>query len=138
MLKCQKYIKQVSSDDPIWDNVMKFAADHLVSMNIVEFCYRCSKTVTSDRLLNFSRGLLNRRARPRSPTSDIRLEFIRASIEGLNENEIVINDRTILKTIENEAFKIARCLIDDNLQELEYTKKEINSFYKEVGIKEKI
>lgn len=53
-------------------------------------------------------------------------------------NEIVINDRTILKTIENEAFKIARCLIDDNLQELEYTKKEINSFYKEIGIKEKI
>ena len=53
-------------------------------------------------------------------------------------NEIIINDRTILKTIENEAFKIARCLIDDNLQELEYTKKEINSFYKEVGIKEKI
>ena len=95
MLKCQKYIKQVSSDDPIWDNVMKFAADHLVSMNIVEFCYRCSKTVTSDRLLNFSRGLLNRRARPRSPTSDIRLEFIRASIEGLNENEIVINDKSI-------------------------------------------
>lgn len=53
-------------------------------------------------------------------------------------NEIVINDRTILKTIENEAFKIAKCLIDDNLQELEYTKKEINSFYKEIGIKEKI
>ena len=53
-------------------------------------------------------------------------------------NEIVINDRTILKTIENEAFKVARCLIDDNLQELEYTKKEINSFYKEIGIKEKI
>ena len=53
-------------------------------------------------------------------------------------NEIVINDRTILKTIENEAFKVARCLIDDNLQELEYTKKEINSFYKEIGIKGKI
>ena len=53
-------------------------------------------------------------------------------------NEIIINDRTILKTIENEAFKIARCLIDDNLQELEYTKKEINTFYKEVGIKGKI
>ena len=53
-------------------------------------------------------------------------------------NEIVIKDRTILKAIENEALKIARCLIDDNLQELEYTKKEINSFYKEIGIKEKI
>ena len=53
-------------------------------------------------------------------------------------NEIVIKDRTILKTIENEAFKIARCLIDDDLQELEYTKKEINSFYKKVGIKRKI
>ena len=53
-------------------------------------------------------------------------------------NEIIINDRTILKTIENEAFKVARCLIDDNLQELEYTKKEINTFYKEVGIKGKI
>ena len=53
-------------------------------------------------------------------------------------NEIIINDRTILKTIENEAFKIAKCLIDDNFQELEYTKKEINTFYKEVGIKRKI
>ena len=53
-------------------------------------------------------------------------------------NEIIIKDRTILKTIENEAFKIAKCLIDDNLQELEYTKKEINSFYKKVGIKRKI
>ena len=52
-------------------------------------------------------------------------------------NEIVINDRTILKVIENEALKIARCLMSDNLQELEYTKKDINCFYKQVGIKEK-
>ena len=53
-------------------------------------------------------------------------------------NEIVIKDRTILKAIENEALKVVRSLINDNLQELEYTKKDINSFYKQVGIKEKI
>lgn len=52
-------------------------------------------------------------------------------------NEIVINDRTILKVIENEALKVVRCLMSDNLQELEYTKKDINCFYKQVGIKEK-
>ena len=51
-------------------------------------------------------------------------------------NEIVINDRTILKVIENEALKVVRSLMNDNLQELEYTKKDINSFYKQVGIKE--
>jgi hypothetical protein len=53
-------------------------------------------------------------------------------------NEIVIKDRTILKVIENEALKVARCLMSDNLQELEYTKKDINCFYKQVGIKEKV
>ena len=53
-------------------------------------------------------------------------------------NEIIIKDRTILKAIENEALKVVRSLINDNLQELEYTKKDINSFYKQVGIKEKI
>ncbi|MCT7492004.1 hypothetical protein [Aliarcobacter cryaerophilus] len=53
-------------------------------------------------------------------------------------NEIVIKDRAILKEIENEALKVTRSLINDNLQELEYTKKDINSFYKEVGIKEKV
>lgn len=53
-------------------------------------------------------------------------------------NEIVINDRTILKAIENEALKVVRSLMNDNLQELEYTKKDINSFYKQVGIKEKV
>ena len=53
-------------------------------------------------------------------------------------NEIVINDRTILKVIENEALKVVRSLMSDNLQELEYTKKDINSFYKQVGIKEKV
>ena len=53
-------------------------------------------------------------------------------------NEIVINDRTILKVIENEALKVVRSLMNDNLQELEYTKKDINSFYKQVGIKEKV
>ena len=52
-------------------------------------------------------------------------------------NEIVIKDRTILKAIENEALKVVRSLNSDNLQELEYTKKDINSFYKQVGIKEK-
>lgn len=54
------------------------------------------------------------------------------------KNEIVINDRTILKVIENEALKVVRSLMSDNLQELEYTKKDINSFYKQVGIKEKV
>ena len=53
-------------------------------------------------------------------------------------NEIVIKDRTILKAIENEALKVVRSLNSDNLQELEYTKKDINSFYKQVGIKEKV
>ncbi len=53
------------------------------------------------------------------------------------KNEIVIKDRAILKEIENEALKVVRSLINDNLQELEYTKKDINSFYKQVGIKEK-
>lgn len=53
-------------------------------------------------------------------------------------NEIVIKDRTILKAIENEALKVTRSLINDNVQELEYTKKDINSFYKQIGIKEKI
>jgi hypothetical protein len=53
-------------------------------------------------------------------------------------NEIVIKDRTILKVIENEALKVVRSLMNDNLQELEYTKKDINSFYKQVGIKEKV
>ena len=53
-------------------------------------------------------------------------------------NEIVIKDRTILKVIENEALKVVRSLNSDNLQELEYTKKDINSFYKQVGIKEKV
>ena len=53
-------------------------------------------------------------------------------------NEIVIKDRAILKEIENEALKVVRSLINDNVRELEYTKKDINSFYKEVGIKEKV
>lgn len=53
-------------------------------------------------------------------------------------NEIVIKDRAILKEIENEALKVVRSLINDNVQELEYTKKDINSFYKQVGIKEKV
>ena len=54
------------------------------------------------------------------------------------KNEIVIKDRAILKEIESEALKVVRSLINDNVQELEYTKKDINSFYKEVGIKEKV
>ncbi|MGJ0338112.1 hypothetical protein [Aliarcobacter cryaerophilus] len=54
------------------------------------------------------------------------------------KNEIVIKDRTILKAIESEALKVVRSLNSDNLQELEYTKKDINSFYKQVGIKEKV
>lgn len=53
-------------------------------------------------------------------------------------NEIVIKDRTILKAIENEALKVVRSLNSGNVQELEYTKKDVNSFYKQVGIKEKV
>lgn len=53
-------------------------------------------------------------------------------------NEIVIKDRTILKAIENEALKVVRILNSGNVRELEYTKKDVNSFYKQIGIKEKI
>lgn len=53
-------------------------------------------------------------------------------------NEIVIKDRTILKAIENEALKVVRILNSGNVRELEYTKKDVNSFYKQVGIKEKV
>lgn len=52
-------------------------------------------------------------------------------------NEIVIKDRTILKAIENEALKVVRSLINDNLQELEYTKKDTKVFFKKVGLKPK-
>ena len=52
-------------------------------------------------------------------------------------NEIVVKDRTILKAIENEALKVVRILNSGNVRELEYTKKDVNSFYKKVGIKEK-
>ena len=55
----------------------------------------------------------------------------------IHRNEITVSE-DIKNILFSEAIKISKALISDNLQELEYTKKEINSFYKEVGIKEKI
>ena len=55
----------------------------------------------------------------------------------IHRNEITVSE-DIKNILFSEAIKISKALISDNLQELEYTKKEINSFYKEIGIKEKI
>ena len=55
----------------------------------------------------------------------------------IHRNEITVSE-DIKNILFSEAIKISKALISDNLQELEYTKKEINSFYKKVGIKEKI
>ena len=55
----------------------------------------------------------------------------------IHRNEIKVNE-DIKNILFSEAIKISKALISDNLQELEYTKKEINSFYKKVGIKRKI
>ena len=55
----------------------------------------------------------------------------------IHRNEITVSE-DIKNILFSEAIKISKALMSDNLQELEYTKKEINSFYKEIGIKEKI
>ena len=55
----------------------------------------------------------------------------------IHRNEITVSE-DIKNILLSEAIKISKALMSDNLQELEYTKKEINSFYKEIGIKEKI
>lgn len=55
----------------------------------------------------------------------------------IHRNEITVSE-DIKKILLCEAIKISKALMSDNLQELEYTKKEINSFYKKVGIKRKI
>ena len=55
----------------------------------------------------------------------------------IHRNEITVSE-DIKNILFSEAIKISKALISDNLQELEYTKKEINSFYKKVGIKRKI
>ena len=55
----------------------------------------------------------------------------------IHRNEITVSE-DIKNILLSEAIKISKALMSDNLQELEYTKKEINSFYKKVGIKRKI
>ncbi len=55
----------------------------------------------------------------------------------IHRNEITVSE-DIKNILFSEAIKISKALMSDNLQELEYTKKEINSFYKKVGIKRKI
>ena len=55
----------------------------------------------------------------------------------IHRNEITVSE-DIKNILFSEAIKISKALMSDNLKELEYTKKEINSFYKKVGIKRKI
>ena len=55
----------------------------------------------------------------------------------IHRNEITVSE-DIKNILLSEAIKISKALMSDNFQELEYTKKEINSFYKKVGIKRKI
>ncbi len=53
-------------------------------------------------------------------------------------NEIKLNE-DIKNILFSEAIKISKALISDNLQDiLFYSKKEVNEFYKKVGIKRKI
>ncbi|MFA7086425.1 MAG: hypothetical protein WC145_07125 [Aliarcobacter sp.] len=53
-------------------------------------------------------------------------------------NEIKVNE-DIKNILFSEAIKISKALISDNLQDiLFYSKKEVNEFYKKVGIKRKI
>ena len=56
----------------------------------------------------------------------------------IHRNEITVSE-DIKNILFSEAIKISKALISDNLQDnLSYTKKEVNEFYKKVGIKEKI
>ena len=53
-------------------------------------------------------------------------------------NEITVSE-DIKNILFSEAIKISKALISDNLQDiLFYSKKEVNEFYKKVGIKRKI
>ena len=56
----------------------------------------------------------------------------------IHRNEITVSE-DIKNILFSEAIKISKALMSDNLQDnLTYTKKEVNEFYKKVGIKEKI
>lgn len=56
----------------------------------------------------------------------------------IHRNEITVSE-DIKKILLCEAIKISKALMSDNLQDnLSYTKKEVNEFYKKVGINEKI
>ena len=56
----------------------------------------------------------------------------------IHRNEITVSEN-IKNILFSEAIKISKALISDNLQDiLFYSKKEVNEFYKKVGIKRKI
>jgi hypothetical protein len=56
----------------------------------------------------------------------------------IHRNEITVSE-DIKNILFSEAIKISKALMSDNLQDnLTYTKKEVNEFYKKVGIKRKI
>lgn len=56
----------------------------------------------------------------------------------IHRNEITVSE-DIKNILLIEAIKISKALMSDNLQDnLSYTKKEVNEFYKKVGIKGKI
>ena len=56
----------------------------------------------------------------------------------IHRNEITVSE-DIKNILFSEAIKISKALMSDNFQDnLSYTKKEVNEFYKKVGIKEKI
>ena len=56
----------------------------------------------------------------------------------IHRNEITVSE-DIKNILFSEAIKISKALMSDNLQDnLSYTKKEANEFYKKVGIKRKI
>ena len=80
--------------------------------------------------------------KPKRLVSEIYL--IRYSSTILLQNTLIHrNEITVSEDIKNilfsEAIKISKALMSDNFQDnLSYTKKEVNEFYKKVGIKEKI
>lgn len=56
----------------------------------------------------------------------------------IHRNEITVSE-DIKNILFSEAIKISKALISDNFQDnLSYSKKEVNEFYKKVGIKRKI
>ncbi len=56
----------------------------------------------------------------------------------IHRNEITVSE-DIKNILFSEAIKISKALMSDNFQDnLSYSKKEVNEFYKKVGIKRKI